>query len=67
MLFCPSSLPRPAPALLTTLPACLPACRPADAGPAIAARNAMHGRKFGGRVVEAVLMGDQDYSQFIWD
>ncbi|KAL4857348.1 Splicing factor U2af large subunit B [Chlorella vulgaris] len=39
----------------------------ADSAPAMAARNAMHGRKFGGRTVEAVMMGDSDYSQFKWD
>ncbi|KAL4452388.1 hypothetical protein ABPG75_008050 [Micractinium tetrahymenae] len=38
-----------------------------DAPGAIAARNAMHGRKFGGRVVEAVLMGEHDYKEFNWD
>ncbi|EFN54776.1 hypothetical protein CHLNCDRAFT_58050 [Chlorella variabilis] len=39
----------------------------AETPAAMAARNAMHGRKFGGRVVEAVMMGDSDYSQFKWD
>lgn len=39
------------------------ALRPADAPGAIGARNAMHGRKFGGRVVEAVLMGEHDYKE----
>ncbi|PRW56919.1 splicing factor U2af large subunit A-like isoform X1 [Chlorella sorokiniana] len=34
---------------------------------AMAARNAMHGRKFGGRVVEAVLMGEADYNAQNWD
>lgn len=38
-----------------------------DAPGAIGARNAMHGRKFGGRVVEAVLMGEHDYKEFKWD
>ena len=33
----------------------------------MAARNAMHGRKFGGRTVEAVLMGETDYAQLKWD
>ena len=39
----------------------------AEPGAAMQARNAMHGRKFGGRVVEAVMMTDADYSSFKWD
>lgn len=38
-----------------------------DTAAAMGARNAMHGRKFGGRIVEAVLMGDTDYKEFKWD
>lgn len=40
---------------------------PTETPAAMAARNALHGRKFGGRVVEAVMMGESDYSQFKWD
>jgi splicing factor U2AF subunit len=39
----------------------------AHSSSAMGARNAMHGRKFGGRVVEAVMMGESDYSSFKWD
>lgn len=33
----------------------------------MAARNAMHGRKFGGRVVEAVLLPQAEYEANQWD
>jgi splicing factor U2AF subunit len=39
----------------------------ADPGAAMAARNALHGRKFGGQTVEALLMTDDDYKSFRWD
>lgn len=57
----------PQPAFIHPAPSSAPPTPPAEPGPALGARNAMHGRKFGGRVVEAVLMGDQDYTQFKWD
>lgn len=34
---------------------------------AIAARNAMHGRKFSGRTVVATLLTDDDYKAMKWD
>lgn len=38
-----------------------------DSSAAIAARNALHGRRFGGRTVQALLMSDEDYGQQKWD
>ena len=55
--------------LLPCLTQFLPPPHPlaAEPGAAMQARNAMHGRKFGGCVVEAVMMTDADYSSFKWD
>lgn len=39
----------------------------AEASAAIAARNAMHGRRFSGRTVVATLMTDTDYKAMKWD
>lgn len=39
----------------------------ADGNGAIGARNALHGRKFGGRTVTASLMLEQDYKEQRWD
>lgn len=39
----------------------------ADPAAAMAARNAMHGRKFGGRTVTALLVSEEDYKNFKWD
>ena len=56
------------PTLLPPSPTPTPRPHPvADYPSAMAARNAMHGRKFGGRVVEAVLMGEADYNAQNWD
>ena len=57
------------PPLDAPLTPCPPPAAAAAAEPpaAMAARNAMHGRKFGGRTVEAVLMGETDYAQLKWD
>ena len=38
-----------------------------DSASAMAARNALHGRKFGGSVVIASLMGMEDYRSNKWD
>ena len=38
-----------------------------EPGAAIAARNAMHGRKFSGRTVVATLLTDDDYKAMKWD
>ena len=39
----------------------------ADPDEALTARNKLHGRKFGGRVVEATLMTHEDYEANNWD
>ena len=39
----------------------------AEPGQALAARNALHGKKFGGRVVQATLMTEEDYNSKRWD
>lgn len=38
-----------------------------DSDDALKARNKLHGRKFGGRVVEATLMTQEDYEEKRWD
>lgn len=39
----------------------------AEPSQALAARNALHGRKFGGRVVQAALVTEEDYVSKHWD
>ncbi|GAB4814250.1 hypothetical protein N2152v2_001296 [Parachlorella kessleri] len=39
----------------------------ADPAAALLARNTMHGRKFGGRTVTAVLVTEDDYKNYKWD
>lgn len=39
----------------------------ADSASAVAARNAMHGKKFAGRTVSASLVTDEDYRLMRWD
>lgn len=38
-----------------------------DASSALAARNALHGRKFGGNVVQAALVTEEDFKAGNWD
>ncbi|PSC72088.1 splicing factor U2af large subunit A-like isoform X2 [Micractinium conductrix] len=38
-----------------------------EPGAAMSARNAMHGRRFGGRTVEAILISSEDYAHCKWD
>lgn len=38
-----------------------------DPGVALAARNALHGRKFGGNIVQASLVTDEDFKAGLWD